>query len=140
MTGENRELKTDNYYELSGNFGIGHMSGGTIEKGAKVAGIINEATPQDLAKIAQVLQELLDYFEQNPELKLTEAQAKIKTIKAETPEIMDAEIVESSIESNPPLKERIRAAGEASFIETIKVLLPPVGIAIEAIKAFKNPQ
>ncbi|ELS05034.1 hypothetical protein Xen7305DRAFT_00047730 [Xenococcus sp. PCC 7305] len=31
-------------YNQSGNFGIGHMSGGTIEKGAKVAGVINESS------------------------------------------------------------------------------------------------
>ncbi|MEM8722587.1 MAG: hypothetical protein AAGE84_25410 [Cyanobacteria bacterium P01_G01_bin.39] len=32
-----------NYYEQSGNFGIGHMSGGTIQGNAEVAGTINEA-------------------------------------------------------------------------------------------------
>jgi hypothetical protein len=31
-------------YQQSGNFGIGHTSGGTIQDQAKVAGVINEAT------------------------------------------------------------------------------------------------
>ena len=37
-----RKIEGD-YYEQSGNFGIGHMSGGEIKGNAKVAGILNEA-------------------------------------------------------------------------------------------------
>ena len=48
-----------NYYEQQGNFGIGHMSGGTISGNAKVAGVINEAAPQDLAQAAAEIQQLL---------------------------------------------------------------------------------
>ncbi|MDJ0899670.1 MAG: hypothetical protein QNJ55_12750 [Xenococcus sp. MO_188.B8] len=49
-----------NYYEQKGNFGIGHMSGGTISENAKVAGIINKAMQQDLAQSAAEIQQLLD--------------------------------------------------------------------------------
>lgn len=40
---------TGNTYDQSGNFGIGHMSGGTIESGAKVAGVFNESTVNESA-------------------------------------------------------------------------------------------
>lgn len=41
-----------NQYNQSGNFGIGHMSGGTIGKGAKVAGVINEfSSSSDIDKL-----------------------------------------------------------------------------------------
>ncbi|MEM9275690.1 MAG: hypothetical protein AAGA80_22430 [Cyanobacteria bacterium P01_F01_bin.143] len=55
----NQEIK-GNYYQQSGNFGIGHMSGGTIAGNAKIAGIINESAPQDLAQAAAEIQQLLD--------------------------------------------------------------------------------
>ncbi len=52
-------------YKQSGNFGIGHMSGGTIEKDAKVAGVINESQSKNLTEVATKIQKQLDYFEQN---------------------------------------------------------------------------
>lgn len=48
-----------NYYEQSGNFGIGHMSGGEIKGNAKVAGVINEGEKQNLAEAAAEIQALL---------------------------------------------------------------------------------
>lgn len=57
MTGD-RSINTNTYYEQSGNFGIGHMSGGEIKEGAKVAGVINEAEKQNLAEAIQIIEAL----------------------------------------------------------------------------------
>ena len=57
------ESKGDTYKQ-SGNFGIGHMSGGNIQGGAKVAAKINEAEQQNIAKAAQEIQQLLEQLSQ----------------------------------------------------------------------------
>ena len=133
----NEKIEGD-YYEQKGNFGIGHMSGGTIEKGAQVAGVINEAQSKNLTEVATKIEKLLDYFEHN-DPSITQAQQIVKTATEEQPEILDAEIIEEAIKSIPTLRQRIGAAGTAAYIETVKMLLPPFGIAYEAYQAFKNP-
>lgn len=136
---ENRTIKTDTYYEQSGNVGIGHMSCGTIAGGAKVAGVIHEGQVKNLAEIAAEIQGLLNYFqEHNPTI--TEAQQIVKTATQRQPELQDATIIEAAIKANSPLKDRLSAASTAACIETVKILLPPVGVAIEAVKAWNNPE
>ena len=54
-----REIKTDTYYEQSGNLGIGHVSGGEF-KNTKIAGVMNEAEQKNLAEAAREIQELLE--------------------------------------------------------------------------------
>jgi len=54
-----------NTYNQSGNFGIGHISGGTIEAGAKVAGVLNEAEQRNLAETAAEIQQLLAQLEKS---------------------------------------------------------------------------
>ena len=128
-----------NTYNQSGNFGIGHMSGGTIEEGASVAGVINEAQPKNLAEVAAEIQDLLNYFEQNNPT-IIEAQRMVKTATERQPELKNAKVIEEAIEATPTLKQRLRAAGSAAYVETVKMLLPPVGVAIEAVKAWNNPE
>ncbi len=128
-----------NTYNQSGNFGIGHMSGGEIKEGAKVAGVINEAQPKNLAEVAAEIQDLLNYFEQNNPT-IIEAQRMVKTATERQPELKNAKMIEEAIEATPTLKQRLRAAGEAAYVETVKMLLPPVGVAIEAVKAWNNPE
>ena len=125
-------------YNQSGTFGIGHMSGGEIKGNAKVAGEIHEVAPQTLAEVATEIEKLLDYF-QHHDPSISQAQQMVKTATEEQPEILDAEIIEEAIKATPTLRQRIGAAGTAAYIETVKILLPPLGIAIEAAKAWNNP-
>jgi predicted DNA-binding protein len=68
-----RIIKTETYNEQAGNFGIGQMSGGEIQDGAKVGGIINESQQKSLAEVAKEIQELLDKLSQTyPTTKTTE--------------------------------------------------------------------
>ncbi len=133
-----RTINTNTYYEQTGPQGIGHMSGGTIGEGADVAGVINKVEAKNLTEVATKIEKLLDYFEQN-DPSITQAQQIVKTATEEQPEILDAEIVKEAIKATPTLRQRIGAAGTAAYIETVKTLLPPFGIAYEAYMAFKNP-
>ncbi len=139
----NEKIKGDyvqgDKYDQSGNFGIGNMSGGTIEKGANVGGVINEAQPKNLAEVAAKIQDLLNYFEQNNPT-IIEAQRMVKTATERQPELKNAKVIEEAIEATPTLKQRLSAAGSAAYVETVKMLLPPVGVAIEAVKAWNNPE
>ena len=134
----NEKIEGD-YYKQKGNFGIGHISGGVIKGDAKVAGVINEAQPKNLAEVAANLEDLLNYFEQNNPT-ITEAKEVVKTFTERQPELMDAEIIEGAILATPTLKQRLRAAGEAACVETVKMFLPAVSVAIEAVKAWNNPE
>lgn len=93
---------------------------------------------QSLTEVATEIVKLLDYFEQN-DPSITQAQKIIKTATENQPEILDAEIIEEAINSSTTLKQRLGAAGTAAYIETVKMLLPPFGVAYEAYQAFRNP-
>lgn len=108
----------------------------------KVSGDMNVYAPeqkQTLTNVATEIVKLLDYFEHNNP-SINEAQQVVKNVTEEQPEILDAEIVEEAINSSPTLKQRLGAAGTAAYIETVKILLPPFGVAYEAYKAFRNPE
>ncbi len=140
ITVENKFVASGgNTYQQSGTFGIGHMSGGTIEEGAQVAAVINEPQPKKLAEVAAEIQNLLNYFEQNNPT-IIEAQQMVKTATERQPELKNAKIIEEAIQATPTLKQRLRAAGEAAYVETVKMLFPPVGVAIEAFTAWNNPE
>ena len=64
ITVETKAVAGDNIKQ-SGNFGIGHMSGGEIQSGAKVAGVYNEAEKQNLQTAAREIQSLLDQLDQD---------------------------------------------------------------------------
>jgi hypothetical protein len=74
----NEKIEGD-YYEQKGNFGIGHMSGGEIKDNAKVAGVINEAEKQDLAKAVAKIQTLIQQLEQSHPTNTTTEQMRVAT-------------------------------------------------------------
>lgn len=127
---ENRTIHTNNYYEQSGNQGIGHMSGGTIGEGAKVAGVINEAEKQNLAQVASEIQQLLKQLEQtNPTTTNEEKMAVV------------AEAVDQ-IENNPTLKARVINALKFGGIEAFKEAInnPLVNILIATLEGWQEGQ
>ena len=64
ITVEAKAVAGDNIKQ-SGNFGIGYMSGGEIQGGAKVAGVLNEAEKQNLQTAAREIQSLLDQLDKD---------------------------------------------------------------------------
>ncbi|MFN9175554.1 MAG: hypothetical protein ACK58N_13890, partial [Synechocystis sp.] len=113
------------YYDRS-NVGIGQMSGGEIQAGAKVGGIINESQQKSLVEVAKEIQELLDQLSQtNPTTKNTEKMAVVgKAIDI--------------IEENPSFKAKIinvlKAVGTESFKEAVDH--PLVNILMAGIEAW----
>lgn len=127
MSGDrNIEIKKGNYneniqgdyYEQSGNFGIGQMSGGEIQEGVKVAGVINEAEQkQTLAEAAVEIQKLLKQLEQtNPTATVEQQQSYV------------------DVAVSPTLKAKFVSALSAGWKEMIVELLDNsyvnVGVAI----------
>ncbi len=102
----------------------------------------NSSSEPKKEDITQILEKLLDLCEQNQNLSEDEKKQKIEEIKENNADIreMNAEIVKDTIKSNDSLKQRLKSAGTVAYLETIKTLLPPVGIVIEAIKAWNQPE
>lgn len=127
---DGRTIHINNYYEQSGDFGIGQMSGGKIQPGAKVAGVINEAEQQNLAEAAAEIQQLLEQLsKENPTETITQKAFVVQEAIKE-------------IESNPTLRERIVSAIKAMGIEAVMQAIdhPLANILREGIEAFKEPQ
>ncbi|BCL40218.1 pentapeptide repeat-containing protein [Nostoc sp. MS1] len=127
----NRNINTGgNYYEQSGNFGIGHMSGGEIKEGAKVAGVINEAERQNLAQAAAEIQQLLNQLGE--------------TYPTNTPLEKQIVVTEAlkEIERNPTLKARVIGALKAGGTEALKELLdhPAVNILLAALEGWQDAE
>lgn len=83
------------------------MSGGTIAGNAKVAGVINEATPQNLAQAAAEIQQLLDQLSEN---------YPAKTI-AQKGAIADKAIEE--IRNNPSLLKKVTQVIDVNGINAL---------------------
>ena len=117
-------------YNQSGNIGIGHMSGGEIQKGAKVAGVINEAEQQNLAQAAAEIQQLLEQLSQtNP------------TTTNKEKMVVVAEAVDQ-IESNPTLKARVINALKAGGTEAFKEAIdhPLINILMATIEGWQEAE
>jgi len=99
--------------------------------------IYSKSEQEDI--VAAEIQQLLDQLEQTNQT-TTEAQLIVDQAVERQPLLQNSQIVEQAIKNTPPLKVRLRSAGKAAYLETVKVLLPPVGIAIEAVKAWKEPE
>lgn len=107
-------IMSGNTYDQSGNFGIGHMSGGNINEGAKVAGVINEIKGKNLAEAAAEIQQLLDQLYQtySPE----EAEQKV------------AEDLANKAKQDPSFKQSLKnwsksllgKGSETAVVETVK--------------------
>ncbi|WP_375491133.1 pentapeptide repeat-containing protein [uncultured Nostoc sp.] len=128
MTGDRNVNTGGDYYEQSGNLGIGHMSGGEIKEGAKVAGTMNEAERQNLAQAAAEIQQLLKQLEQTYPTTTTSQQM-----------VVAAEAI-NRIESNPLLKERVinavKSGGLAAFEKAIDN--PAGAFIVGAIKGWQE--
>jgi hypothetical protein len=96
-------IGSSDYYEQSGNLGMVHHSGGTIEDRMTVAGAIEEAKPQDLAAAAAEIQQLLEqldpFYFSDP-----------ATVQAVATEAIQ------QIEANPTLRSRVLNEIEASGV------------------------
>ncbi|MEM6614363.1 MAG: hypothetical protein AAF652_19360 [Cyanobacteria bacterium P01_C01_bin.72] len=125
----NENIQGD-YYEQSGNFGIGHMGGGEIKDGAKVAGVINEAEKQNLADAALEIQPLLEQLSQT-----------YPTTTSREKMIVVGEAVDR-IEGNPPLKAKVinalKAGGTEAFKEAIEH--PLVNILMATIEGWLDTE
>jgi uncharacterized protein YjbI with pentapeptide repeats len=108
-------IMSGNNYNQSGNFGIGHMSGGEIKESAKIAGVINEVQQkQSLAEAATEIQQLLNQLSQtdSPE----EAEQKV------------AEDLANKAKQDPSFKEKLKnwslsitgKGAETAVVESIK--------------------
>ena len=141
VTGDNvARDKNEQNNDINAPTGIvgGIQSPIEVNENATVAGLINKYEQKKLIEIAQELTDLFNYFEQNNP-PVSDAIEIINVAKNKYPELNDPKIIEAAIHNNPSLKQRLLAGGKAAYIETIKVLSPPIGIAIEAFKAFNNP-
>lgn len=127
--------------EFNAPTGIGGVQGDvTVKDNATVSGALYHAYYPRLEEIAEKLTELCQYFEENNyNPPLADAMEFVNNAKDICPELKNEKMIEVAIATNPTLKERLMASGSSAFQEMIKVLLPPVGIAIEAIKAYNNP-
>ena len=117
---------------------------GSIDNHGKIDNLIGsqnkDASSETLKAVASEIDSLLEFFEQN-DPSVSKAQQIVKTATNNQPEILDAEIIEQAINSSLTLRQRMGAAGTAAYIETVKTLLPPFGIAYEAYQAFiRNPE
>ena len=113
----NVTMQQEYTYQQSGNFGIGHMSGGENKNGAKVSGVINEPNQRPLAEAANEIQNLLKQIEHN------NPDATFEQKKT---------FVELGI--SPTIKQRaihaIKAGGQAALEEILDNSYLNVGMAI----------
>jgi len=101
-------VNQSNTFDQSGNFGIGQMSGGTIQSGAKIAGVINEAQQRNVAETVAEVQQLLEQLEKSYPINTTADKLKV------TGEAI------STIDSNPTFAARILSALEAGTISAFE--------------------
>jgi len=103
-----RIIHAKEYYEQSGQLGIGHMSDSEIKDQAKVAGIINEAEQRNLAEVAKEIQELLDQLSETCPTTTTSEKYEVaaKAIKI--------------IEDDSLLKSKIIRVVKAALFEALK--------------------
>ena len=125
---EAQAMTKGNTYNQSGNFGIGHMSGGEIKGMAKVAGEIYEAEQQNLAEAAAQIQALLEQLSKTYPADTTTGKMKLAT-----------KVIER-IESNPTLMERILSALKAGSISALEQALnhPASSFVISALEDWQK--
>jgi len=121
-------VNQSNTFDQSGNFGIGQMSGGTIESGAKIAGVINEAKQQNLAETAAEIQQLIEQLEKSYPTNTTTGKMEV------------AKELISRIDSNPTLTTRILSALEAGSISAFEQLFnhPAASFFINVLADWKK--
>jgi hypothetical protein len=127
MPSADNQSKGDRYLQ-SGNFGIGHMSNGTIEGGAKVAGVINEAEQQNLVEAAAQIQQLLEQLEKSYPTNTTTGRMAIAT-----------EAIKQ-IEANPTLMTRVLSAISAGGVSAVESFLnhPAASFVVGALQDWQT--
>lgn len=106
----NIRMGSGNYYEQSGNIGMGHQSGGMIQDGVTVAGVVSAAEQQNLVAAAAEIQQLL---EQLDPFSFSDPSAE---------QAVAAEAIQR-IERNPTLRARILSAIQAGGVSAFEQLL-----------------
>jgi hypothetical protein len=99
----------------------------------------NYAPEQNFAEVVKEIHQLLDQLEQSSPT-TTEAQLIVERAIERQPMLQDSQVIEQVIQRSPTLKQRLRSAGTAAYLEAVKMLLPPASIVIETIKAWNNPE
>ncbi len=94
----------------------------------------NYSCQQTVANEEKKLLYLIERFEQD-KLSDTQTKQKVQTFTDNQPEILDVEIIQQAVTSNPTLRERLIAASKAGFLEALKTAFPPFSIAYEVLKA-----
>lgn len=103
-------------YNQSGQFGIGHQSGGLISGDAKIAGVINESDQHNLSQVILEVQQIIEPLSQSYPTTSTTQQM-----------IVAAEAIQQ-IENTPNLKHRLISAARAGGLAAFeKVLDNPIG-------------
>jgi len=123
-----RIIHAKEYYEQSGQLGIGHMRDSEIKDQAKVAGVINEAEKRNLAEVAKEIQQLLEQLSETYPTKST----------PEKYEVVSKAI--STIESNSLLKTKVihvlKAVGSESFKQAVNH--PLINILMAGLEALNE--
>jgi hypothetical protein len=104
------------------------MSGGTIQSGAKIAGVINEAQQRNIAETVAEVQQLLEQLEKSYPTNTTVGKLKV------TGEAL------SRIDSNPTFAARILSALEAGTISAFEQSLnhPAASFFISALADWQE--
>jgi len=116
---------------------VGSVTGNI--QGDNIGAQNNYPLTQDITKLETVLQQLLEKIEQTKPT-VIDAQLIVAQAVDSHPILKDRQAIEKAIESYPNLKVRLRKVITAAGIETVKVLFAPAGIAIEAIRAWNQPE
>lgn len=108
------------------NIGINNMNGGTI-RDSKIAGVINEAKPQNLAEAAAEIQALISQLEQTYSTKTTAQQMTVATKAIE------------QIENNPNWKQKAISAFKQGSLDAIAS--NPIGaFVVGAIQGWQESE
>ncbi|MBX9257058.1 HEAT repeat domain-containing protein [Desmonostoc muscorum CCALA 125] len=99
----------------------------------------NNSTIQNIAEVEKLLQQLLEQIEQTKPTPI-KAQLIIDQAVEKHPVLKDGQMIEQAIKHYPPLKIRLQRVMTAVGIETVKIIFAPAGIAIEAIRAWTQPE
>jgi hypothetical protein len=104
------------------------MSGGTIEGGAKVAGGLNEAAPQNLTEAASQIQQLLEQLDKSYPTNTTTGKMALATKAME------------EIEANPTLMARVQSAIAAGGTSALESFLnhPAASFVIGALQDWQG--
>ncbi|WP_138502658.1 HEAT repeat domain-containing protein [Nostoc sp. PA-18-2419] len=118
---------------ITGSSVAGNVEGNSIGTHNK------NVTIQNIAEVEKLLQQLLEQIEQTKPTPI-EAQVIVDQAVEKHPVLKDRQIIEQAIKHYPPLKIRLQRVVTAVGIEIVKIIFAPAGIAIEAIRAWNQPE